>query len=256
MTINKKEKIKVSVVSYLNSQPFVYGLQHSDIIHDIDLQLDIPSVCAKKLIEGTVDIGLIPVAVIPELKEYYIISDYCIGAVGKVSSVMLYSQVPLKKIKNILLDYQSRTSVALVKVLSHHFWKITPTWLETSSNYEDKINIETAAVIIGDRTFGLEKKYAFTYDLAEEWQKYTHLPFVFACWVANKKISPIFTNNFNKALKMGLDNRPQLIIELIQKANYTIDVDTYLHKNISYSYNDEKQRALTLFLKYLDALYL
>jgi chorismate dehydratase len=243
-------------VSYLNSKPFVYGLQHSDIINEINLQLDIPSVCAKKLIEGTVDIGLIPVAVIPEIKEHYIISDYCIGAVGKVSSVMLYSKVPLKEIKNILLDYQSRTSVALVKILAHHFWKINPIWVETSINYEDKINNENAAVIIGDRTFGLEKKYSYTYDLAEEWQKYTQLPFVFACWVANKKISPVFINKFNKALKEGLDNRLQLVKELKQKANYTIDINTYLHKNISYSYNNEKQKALALFLHYLHAMYL
>lgn len=256
MTINKNDKVKISVVSYLNSKPFIYGLQHSDIINDINLQLDIPSVCAKKLIEGTVDIGLIPVAVLPELKEYYIISDYCIGAVGKVSSVMLYSQVPLKKIKKILLDYQSCTSVALVKVLAHNFWNINPIWVETSINYEDKINNETAAVIIGDRTFGLENKYAYTYDLAEEWQKHTKLPFVFACWVANRKISPVFLNKFNNALKKGLDNRPLLITELKQKANYAIDIATYLHKSISYSYNDEKQKALSLFLNYLHALHL
>lgn len=256
MTINKNKKINVSVVSYLNSQPFVYGLQHSNISNDINLQLDIPAVCAKKLIEGTVDIGLIPVAIIPKLKEYYIISDYCIGAVGKVSSVMLYSNVPLKKIKGILLDYQSRTSVALVKILALYFWEINPIWLETSIDYEDKINDETAAVIIGDRTFGLEKKYAYVYDLAEEWQNYTQLPFVFACWVANKKTSPIFLNKFNNALKKGLDNRAQLIEELTRKSNYSIDVDTYLYENISYSYNLEKQKALALFLSYLPALYL
>ena len=59
-------KIKISVVSYLNSKPFLYGLNHSELINEIDLQLDIPSVCAKKLIDGQVDIGLIPVAVLPK----------------------------------------------------------------------------------------------------------------------------------------------------------------------------------------------
>ena len=60
-------KIKISAVSYLNSKPFIYGLQHSENLNYIDLQLDIPSVCAQKLMEGKVDVGLIPIATIPEL---------------------------------------------------------------------------------------------------------------------------------------------------------------------------------------------
>ena len=120
------KKVKVSVVSYLNSKPFIFGLQQSHIINDIDLSLDIPAVCAQKLLEDKVDIGLIPVATIPLLKEKYILSDYCISAIGKVASVLLYSEVPLEKIEKVILDYQSRTSVQLVQVLAKHFWKIKP----------------------------------------------------------------------------------------------------------------------------------
>ena len=194
-------KIKVSAVSYLNSKPFIYGLQHSEILNNIDLQLDIPSDCAQKLMDGKVDLGLIPVAVIPKLKEHYIITDYCIGAEGKVASVMLYSNVPLDEIKTVLLDYQSRTSVTLVKVLAKYFWNISPVWENSTVNFENTFAGNTAAVIIGDRTFGLENKYAYAYDLAEEWQKFTHLPFVFACWVANKKLPDDFISQFNNALQ-------------------------------------------------------
>ncbi|MBA3972463.1 MAG: menaquinone biosynthesis protein, partial [Bacteroidetes bacterium] len=176
------QKIKISVVSYLNSKPFIYGLKHSSLMDQIDLELDIPAVCAQKLKERKVDIGLVPIAILPELTEKYIISDYCIGAVGKVASVMLYSDVPLEEIKFVLLDYQSRTSVALVKVLAKKFWKIKPEWINAGVDYENKISGSMAAVIIGDRTFGLNDKYRYAYDLAEEWQKFTGLPFVFACW--------------------------------------------------------------------------
>jgi chorismate dehydratase len=93
--------IKISCVRYLNSQPFVYGLKNNSIINDIELSLDTPSDCAEKLLNGTVDIGLIPVAVIPALKESHIISDYCIGADGKVETVLLLSDVPLNEIKNV-----------------------------------------------------------------------------------------------------------------------------------------------------------
>lgn len=244
-------KIKISVVSYLNSKPFLYGLNHSELIKEIDLQLDIPSVCAKKLIDGQVDIGLIPVAVLPKLKEHYIISDYCIGAEGKVASVMLYSEVPLQEIKTILLDYQSNTSVLLVKILSRNFWKINPQWIPAQADYEKNIKENTAAVIIGDRTFGIENKYPYSYDLAEEWQKFTHLPFVFACWVANKKLPDYFINKFNLALKYGIDNRPALISELTEQKAYPTDIEVYLNQHIKYDYDDAKKQALSLFLDYI-----
>jgi len=81
-----KNKNRVSAVSYTNTKPFVYGLQHSEIIDLIDLSLDIPSDCAKKLINDQADIGLVPVAALLDIPRYEIISDYCIGAVTAVNS--------------------------------------------------------------------------------------------------------------------------------------------------------------------------
>jgi chorismate dehydratase len=245
------QKIKISAVSYLNSKPFIYGLEHSAIRESIDLQLDIPSVCAQKLLDGSVDIGLIPVAVIPRLKNHYIISDFCIGANGKVASVMLYSEVPLTEIKKVLLDYQSRTSVTLVQVLAEKYWKINPEWIKAEKDYEGNIAGSTAAVIIGDRTFGLENKYPFTYDLSEEWKKFSGLPFVFACWVANKKLSGDFLDSFNKALAEGLNGRPELITKIEAAGTYQTDVAFYLNHSISYDLDKNKRRALELFLSYL-----
>jgi chorismate dehydratase len=247
-------KIKISAVSYLNSKPFIYGLEHSELTDRIDLQLDMPSVCAQKLIENKVDIGLIPVAVIPSLPESHIISNYCIGANGKVASVMLYSRVPLHEITDILLDYQSRTSVTLVKVLAQNFWKISPQWQKAEADYEDLISGARAAVIIGDRTFGLENTYKYVYDLAEEWQKFTGLPFVFACWVSNKEIDADFINSFNRDLKKGLDARPQIIPELQASGAYKTDVEYYLTKSIDYVFDEPKRQALELFLSYMSKL--
>ena len=61
--------IKISAVSYLNTIPFIYGLKQSKLIHTIDLQLDYPSICADKLINGDVDLALVPVVVIPRLQR-------------------------------------------------------------------------------------------------------------------------------------------------------------------------------------------
>jgi chorismate dehydratase len=248
------EKVKISIVSYLNSKPFLYGLERSEIMDEIDLSLDIPAVCAQKLLNHEVDLGLVPVAIIPLLQEHYVVGDYCIGAKGKVGSVMLYSSVPLTEIKTVLLDYQSRTSVNLVKVLAKHLWKINPVWEDAKVNFETKISGSTAAVIIGDRTFGIESKYTYSYDLSEEWEKLTGLPFVFACWVANKKLPGDILKKFNEALKYGLNNRSALIAELSEKVEYTTDVTDYLMHKIDYSLDANKREAMGLFLNYLKHL--
>lgn len=248
------QPIRISVVSYLNSKPFLYGLENYELQSNIQLSIDTPAVCAQKLIGNKVDIGLVPVAVIPQLKEHYIVGNYCIGAIGKVGSVMLYSDVPLNEIKTVLLDYQSRTSVVLVKILAKHLWKINPAWENATENFETKITGVTAAVIIGDRTFSIENKYAYTYDLSEEWEKLTSLSFVFACWVSNKKLPDIFLKEFNAALKYGIDNRPVLITELTKKSSYPTDIDNYLNQKIKYDLDDDKKKAMHLFLKYMQGL--
>ena len=180
-------KYSICIVNYLNTKPFLYGLEKSGLTKVIDLQKDIPSVCAEKLINGVVDIGLVPAAALPKLDNYQILTDYCIGAVGKVDSVKLFSNVPLNEIKNILLDYQSQTSVNLVQILCSEFWKINPLFINTTIGFENSIKDNDAAVIIGDRTFIIQNTYPFEYDLAQEWQKFTGLPFVFAVWASKKK---------------------------------------------------------------------
>lgn len=245
------KNIRISAVSYLNTKPFIHGLnRHPELLEQCTVELDMPAECARKLLDNEVDIGLIPVAVIPKLKEAHIITDYCIGAVGAVNSVMLYSNVPLQEIKQVYLDYQSRTSVALTRVLAREWWKIDPEWIPASPGYEAKIKDHTAGVIIGDRTFYLDGKYNYVYDLAEEWLSYTSLPFVFACWVANKELSPAFTRLLNQALGEGIAQRMEVAEEL--SADYPgFDVKDYLGSRISYDLDDSKREGLSLFLRKL-----
>ena len=215
--------------------------------------MDVPSECARKLINNEVDIGLIPVAVLPLLKEKYIISDYCIGALGKVSSVMLYSRVPLQKIKTIVLDFQSRTSVMLVKVLAKHLWKISPEFINASSDSDLIADNVKAGVVIGDRTFQLNGHHDFELDLAEEWYKLTRMPFVFACWVANKKLDSAFIEKFNKALKYGVGSRKDMLAFWKKEFDYA-HLDDYLMNKIRFEFGEQQKIALDKFLNFLNEL--
>lgn len=248
----KKVGLKISAVSYINTKPFVYGIEHSGFLKKYSLSLDIPSVCAEKLLKKKVDIGLAPVTIIPKLKEYFIFPDFCIGADGPVKSVMLYSDVPWNEIKNIYLDNQSRTSVMLVQILAKYFWKINPEWVQTKKGYEKNIKGNSAGLIIGDRNFSvgrdLKSRPAYAYDLAEQWKLFTGLPFVFACWITNKELDEQDAIAFYKALKYGVENRNEVVKEL--KKDYDSKmISNYLYNYINYSFDSPKRTAMDLFLK-------
>jgi chorismate dehydratase len=248
------DKIKISAVSYLNSKPFVYGLVHSQLLENIDLSLDIPSLCASKLKEKIVDIGLVPTAAIPEIEGANIITDYCISASGKVRTVVLASEVPLNQITTIILDYQSRTSVRLVKILANNYWKIFPKWKEGGADFiNNEIGGTTAGVVIGDRVFTIEEKFPYIYDLGEAWKEMTGLDFVFACWVANKPIDKEFIEEFSKVLESGISHIPE-VIEEYRQLYPTYQLDGYFHENIFYVFDESKRKGLELFWKYNEKL--
>ena len=100
--------VKVSVIPYLNTIPFLYGLQSHEISDELEFDFSVPSLSADKIKRGEVDIGIIPVAEIPNIKGAKIISDYCIGAEGKVASVLLCSGKPLEEIEKIFKRVAAR----------------------------------------------------------------------------------------------------------------------------------------------------
>lgn len=234
--------------------PFRYGIKHSELINKIDLQEDIPSICAQKLKYNQVQIGLVPVALLPELDHYTIITDYCIGTNGKVDSVKLYSMVPLSDIRSVMLDYQSRSSITLTKILAKFFWKQNFDYTDAKPGYEQNVNGSTAAVVIGDRTFALNGTFKYEYDLAEEWKKFTGLPFVFAAWVTTSSVSVDFVNEFSSALKNGVANTQKAIAESNIKDTVGLNALDYLTNKINYDLDPDKKKALTLFLEYIGKL--
>ena len=240
--------IRVSCVSYLNSQPFIEGLLKSSVSSEIELALDIPSVCGEKLKRGAADIGLVPAVLLPEIPGGHVVSDYCIGADGAVETVLLLSHVPLDRITHILPDGDSRTSVMLARILCARFWQIQPSWLPPGSVAE--ANSETTAVIaIGDKTFDMASRFPFVTDLAAAWKQHTALPFVFACWVANKPLPGDFLDRFNAALASGLAALPDTVRKLAPRYP-GIDVQGYLENNISFTLDTAKRKALQLFLEW------
>lgn len=246
--MNELNRIKVGAVSYLNTKPLLYGLRNSPLMQQIELIEDYPASLATQLINGDIDLGLVPVAIIPELKKHFIISDYCIGCNGEVASVALFSDVPINKIEKILLDYQSKTSVMLTKILLKNFWKVGPIFSNADENYIEKIKGSTAGLIIGDRAFEQRSKFKYIYDLGLAWKQYTGLPFVFAAWVANKPLSVEFTEAFNSANAQGFNHLDEIVASL----SYSYyNLKQYYLQNIQFKLDENMLKGLNRFLDIL-----
>jgi chorismate dehydratase len=246
------EKIKVAGVSYLNTKPFLYGIKNL-LLNQVELSVQHPSILADQLLNNKVDIALIPVSAIPFIKNARIISDYCIGCNGEVASVVICSEVPIESAENIYLDYQSRTSVQLSKVLLNKFMHLNTNIINSKPGFEDEVKGKSAGLFIGDRALILKKKFEYVYDLGLEWKKFTSMPFVFACWVTSKNVSSDFEIAFNNSLAFGLQNLDKVIAE--EQLHFPkVDVHDYLTHKIQFKFDDAKKDALKYFYKLSEAL--
>lgn len=241
-----KQKIRIGAVSYLNTKPLIFGFEQGMMRNEIDLVMNYPSRIADMLLNDVIDVGLVPVTAIPEIKNPHIISDYCIGCDGEVGSVGLFSDVPLPKIRKILLDYQSRSSVELLKILIAEYWKIDPAIEMTTDDYRGGIKGDTAGLVIGDRAFEMRKSTRYMFDLGSAWKNFTGLPFVFAAWVSNKNLDEPFIASFNEANLAGLEHIDEIVV---RNPFPLFDLGAYYTNYISYYLDKNKRRGMQLFLQ-------
>ena len=243
-------KVRVGIVNYLNTKPLIYGLEREPVSEMIELVGAYPARLARMLANDEIDIGLIPVAAIPELPSYHIVGNYCIGTEGEIASVCLFSEVPMSQVKKVYLDYQSRSSVALLKWLMKESWGIDPEIVEARDEaYREEIKGTTAGLVIGDRALEQRKISTFIYDLGSEWRSITGLPFVFAAWVSVKPLPDSFVEVFDRANAMGLAH----IEEIVANTPFDLyDLKKYYTLHLSYQLDERKRAGMAKFLQLID----
>ena len=243
--------LRLGVVSYLNAVPHAFGLDgdpHFAIVRGF------PSVVARQLHAGEIDLGLIP-SIEYAMGEYAIVPGVAIASFGPVRSVILLHRGPLEWVRRVALDTSSRTSVTLARVLLHERLGRDPEYVDMAPDPPAMLEAADAAVLIGDPALYWEGE-AKRLDLGEEWTRVTGLPFVYAFWAG--PVGPVRIEHV--AALQGALSRGLVALEGIaatyngHAASRATLNEAYLRDNIVYALGEAEQAGLLEFYRRAHAL--
>lgn len=204
--------LKLGVVPYLNPLPLYFSLRNRP---DIEIFADFPANLGARLMAGEFDAALLPIADHIRGIGNGILGDGIVGATGEVRSVMLFSNVPIDQIHSVALDTSSHTSVNLIRIILRDFYGLNPTYKQHPPQLKEMLAAADAAVLIGDPALEAAQNPGdmLVYDLANEWQKGTGLPFVFAAWVVGPKLQN--REELEELLNSARDEGEKQIAEIV-----------------------------------------
>lgn len=242
---------RVGAVSYLNTVPLVWGMLHGEESRSVDLSFSIPSVCAERLEQGLIDVGLVPVAEIAR-QSLEIVPGVGITCCGPVRSILLFSRVPWPRVRTLASDVSSRTSVQLARVILRERYGVEPEVSSEQPILADMLRDADAALIIGDPALRLrpeELPYEYL-DLGAEWQMLTGLPMVFAAWAGKPGIaSGVLERITTASYHFGKARIDEIVEQEHASRGITRDLaDRYLRHHIRFELGAHEIKGLEAFL--------
>jgi chorismate dehydratase len=252
-------RLRISAISFLNTAPLMWDFDHGPAGDNFEISYTVPSACAADLAKGNADIGIIPAAAYTTVSNLVILPGVAIASRQAVRSILLVSKVPVEKIQTVALDTSSLTSVALVKVLFAQWWGGKIKFTSMDPDLESMLQQNDAALLIGDSALKVDRSKFLTYDLAEQWFRFTGKPFVFAFWAVRKDALRDKTSNldlaaiFQQSRNHGLaaDNLNQIAREWAPRVGLSeADVRSYLTDNIHYDLDPTHIEGLQLYYRF------
>ena len=256
-------QLRISAISYLNTAPLMWDFENGESAQSLkqhfQFSYTIPSHCADALKAGTADIGIIPVAAYTTIPDLVIVSDVAIACKNQVRSILLVSKVPLEKIRSVATDSSSRTSSALVQIFLKKFVGVNAGFTTQKPDLREMLRWHDAGLLIGDAALQAQTAALYVYDLAEEWRRWTYLPFVFAFWAVRRAALENLSAEVNiaRVFQQSRDHGLQHINEIADawagRLNLSAEtIREYLTTNIDYSLDQDNLKGLRLFYRYAE----
>ena len=266
------QKLRISIVQYLNTAPLVWGFTNGRLAGKYDLSFTVPSQCAEALRTGAADIAIIPAIEYQRISNLVVLPDLAIGAQNCVRSLLIAAKKPIEQVRSIALDCSSRSTQALTRILAEEHWKIAPEFFETEPDLRAMLEKADAAMIIGDPalriSIAIEKESAANqqgravcqaatlgmtsteilhiYDMVGEWRRFSSLPAVMAVWAARPEvITPEVLSDFAASRNFGMTQIAAICLEAARELELPQPaLESYLRHNIDFSLGEENRRGL------------
>ena len=259
--------LRVAAIDFLNPAPLMWDFLHpphaNRLAEGYSLHFTHPSECARELVSGEADLGLIPIAALtPGL---LIVPGCTIASLNQVRSIQLIVKAPLELagIKSVAADLASRSSTAYAEVILKHFYQTNPTFQPAPASPVAMLREHDAALLIGDPALlalehraGIEAEIGpcVWHDLAALWTHHTELPWVAAVWairedivLSRKEREQLFLD-LNTSRRNGLEHIPQLVEEWTTRiAIPSATIEAYLTGNIHYLLDYRCREAIREF---------
>jgi chorismate dehydratase len=276
-------KLRISVVEFLNTAPLVWGFTDGPLQGRYDLSFTVPSLCAEALRSGQVDVAIIPAIEYQRMEGMVVLPEMAVAAKGEVRSILVLAKKPIEQARRIALDTNSRSSVALTRLLCGGLWRIAPEFIDAAPDPVAMLAEADAALVIGDPALRIRLKVdallakapdakgccssdlasdmddvpvpgvdtLFVYDVADEWRRMTGKPCVLAIWVGRRElITPDVVADFLASKEYGLAR----IGEIAETASLKLDLpprdlESYLQDAINFSLDPANLEGLELYFR-------
>jgi cyclic dehypoxanthinyl futalosine synthase len=253
-----ERRVRLAAVSFLNARPITYGLERGLGEDKFTLDFDLPSRCAERLAAGEVDLALLPTASYRDLEasiDLRAVAGVAISSFGDVRTVVLVGEVPWQEMTEIALDGASRSSAALVRLLSRERGA-TPRFVEVAhDDIDGAARGHTGALVIGDAAFAAAERYPHVHDLGDEWKQLTGLPFVYAIWAGRSgALDAEGVALLRQSLQRGLAHRAEIAGAWAEAhGGRPATYERYLTDNIRYQLGSEELSGVGAFFERLRA---
>lgn len=251
------QRIRLAAVSYLNALPLTWGFTRGRQRGLFDVMLAPPAECARLLQDGLADVALIPSIEFARTSGLSAVPGTGISARTEVRSVLLLSRVPPPSIRTLAVDANSRTSVALARLILERLHRCRPQMEAMPPEPEAMLARHDAALVIGDAALRASLSLPpaagglHVMDLAREWTQMTRLPFLFAFWACRPVVEAVsLKESFDRSLEEGLLNIDRIAAEESTRTALPPElIASYLRQNIHYRIGSEETGSLRVFFR-------
>lgn len=250
---------RVGRIEYINVDPVYYAFDPRQLPFVSEMTSRPPADLNRLMADGWLDVSSVSSsAYARNFDDWLILPDLSIACFGKVMSVLLVSRFPFEDLhdRTVILTRHSAAAADLIQYLFAR-QQITPRFVKGKVLHPNDIGAnDEAALVIGDAAlrYPWRQHFPYTWDLCEEWNTVTGLPFVFAVWVVRRAFAKEAQDTAAAVLREllrskaeGLKHMPAIVEAAARKLDISRELCRKYYDCMYYDFREPERSGLTAF---------